>query len=162
MLNSTQKGAIGENLLVNEVMKASGGRLSPFRPIADDDGLDVLFFDKITGNAVAVQLKTRTVSLPKRNSNERGNTVHFEVRKSTFNETRRSYLIAAILNEKLTDFICTWIIPMSALLEIGRETPSKYVIRPNKSESSQDKFIQFRCTTTEELVERIISICEQI
>ncbi|WP_281254265.1 hypothetical protein [Paraburkholderia ribeironis] len=40
-LTSTQVGVIGENLLVNAVMKASDGRLSPFRPIADDDRLDV-------------------------------------------------------------------------------------------------------------------------
>ena len=54
-------------------MKASDGRLSPFQPLADDDGLDVLFFDKVTGNSVAIQLKCRTVSIRKRNSEERGN-----------------------------------------------------------------------------------------
>ena len=61
-LTSTQIGAIGENLLVNAVMKASDGRLTPFQPLADDDGLDVLFFDKLTGGSVAVQLKCRTVT----------------------------------------------------------------------------------------------------
>ncbi len=30
-----------------------------------DDGLDVLFFDKVTGNSVAIQLKCRTVSIRK-------------------------------------------------------------------------------------------------
>ena len=40
--------SIGENLLINAVMKASEGRLTPFQPLADDDGLDVLFFDKLT------------------------------------------------------------------------------------------------------------------
>src|SRR5699024_8575986 len=29
-------------------MKASEGRLTPFQPLADDDGLDVLFFDNLT------------------------------------------------------------------------------------------------------------------
>lgn len=62
-LSSTQIGAIGENLLANAVMKASDDRLSPFQPLADDDGLDVLFFDKLTGNSVAIQLKCRTVTM---------------------------------------------------------------------------------------------------
>ena len=48
-LSSAQIGAIGENLLVNAVMMASDGRLSPFQPLADDHGLDVLFYDKKTG-----------------------------------------------------------------------------------------------------------------
>ena len=51
-------------------MKASEGRLSPFQPLADDDGLDVLFFDKVTGNSVAIQLKCRTVSIRKKGSDE--------------------------------------------------------------------------------------------
>ncbi|HVW53891.1 MAG TPA: hypothetical protein VHC91_26370 [Trinickia sp.] len=79
-LSSTQLGVIGENLLVNAVMKASDARLSPFRPIADDDGLDVLFFDKNSGNSVAMQLKCRTVTTRKRNSAERGNVAYFQVR----------------------------------------------------------------------------------
>ncbi len=91
-LSSTQIGAIGENLLVNAVMMASDGRLSPFQPLADDDGLDVLFYDKRTGNSVAIQLKCRTVSIRKRNSEERGNVVHFQIRQATFNDARRASL----------------------------------------------------------------------
>ena len=91
-LSSTQIGAIGENLLINALMKASEGRLSPFQPLADDDGLDVLFFDKVTGNSVAIQLKCRTVSIRKKGSDERGNSVHFQVRQSTYREARKAFL----------------------------------------------------------------------
>jgi hypothetical protein len=73
----SNRRAIGENLLVNAVMKASDGRLSAFQPMADDDGIDCLFYDKETGNAVAIQLKCRTGAIRKRNSKERGNVVHF-------------------------------------------------------------------------------------
>lgn len=159
-LSSTQIGAIGENLLINAVMKASDGRLSPFQPLADDDGLDVLFFDKLTGNSVAIQLKCRTVSIRKRNSDERGNAVHFQVRQATFNEARRAYLVAALFNEELTHFVCTWFIPMGLLPEIGKDISGKYVIRPSKAEGSADKYVSFRCMTAEELAQRIIAVCE--
>ena len=159
-LSSTQIGAIGENLLVNAVMKASDGRLSPFQPLADDDGLDVLFFDKVTGNSVAIQLKCRTVSIRKRNSEERGNSVHFQVRQATFNQARRAYLVAALFNEELTEFVCTWFIPMSLLPEVGKDISSKYVIRPSKAVNSADKYVPFRCMSPEELVRRIIGICD--
>ncbi|MDN7909670.1 MULTISPECIES: hypothetical protein [Burkholderia] len=52
-LFSTQVGVIGENLLVNAAMKARHGRLSPFGPVADAYGLDVLLFDRETGGSVA-------------------------------------------------------------------------------------------------------------
>lgn len=151
-LTSTQIGAIGENLLVNAVMKASDGRLSPFQPLADDDGLDVLFFDKQTGNSVAIQLKCRTVTIRKRGSDERGNSVHFQVRQATFNQARRTYLVAALFNEELTEFVCTWFIPMQQLPELGKDISGWYVIRPSKSASSKDKYTGYRCMTAEELV----------
>lgn len=163
-LTSTQIGAIGENLLVNAVMKASGGRLSPFQPLADDDGIDVLFFDKLTGNAIALQLKCRTVTLFKRSARtgaakERGNQVHFEVRKSTFSSARRAYFVAALCDEELNGFVMTWLIPMETLPLLARDSSEKWVIRPSKSSSSQDRFSAYR-QPPEELARKLIAICE--
>lgn len=160
-LSSTQVGAIGENLLANAVMKASDGRLSPFQPLADDDGLDVLFFDKLTGNSVAIQLKCRTVTIRKRNSEERGNIVHFEVRKATFNEARRAYLVAALVNDELTDFVATWFIPMAQLPSVGKDISDKWVIRPSKAADSADRYTPYRSLTPKALVQRIIDVCEE-
>lgn len=159
-LSSTQIGAIGENLLVNAVMKASDGRLSPFQPLADDDELDVLFFDKVTGNSVAIQLKCRMVSIRKRNSEERGNVVHFQVRQATFNEARRAYLVAAMLNEELTHFVATWFIPMALLPEVGKDISGKWVIHPSKAEGSTDRYTPYRCLTAAALAKRIVAVCE--
>ncbi len=159
-LSSTQIGAIGENLLVNAVMKASEGRLSPFQPLADDDGLDVLFFDKVTGNSVAIQLKCRTVTLKKPKSEERGDGVHFEVRKATFNEARRAYLVAALLNEDLTHFVATWFMPLALLPEVARNAKDKWVIRPSKAPTGADRFVSYRCMTDHELALRIVQLCE--
>lgn len=159
-LSSTQIGAIGENLLVNAVMKASDGRLSPFQPLADDDGLDVLFFDKLTGNSVAIQLKCRRESLFKPGTKERGNSVHFEVRKSTFNDARRAYLVAGLFNEDLTHFMTTWFMPLALLPQVARSSADKWVIRPSKAESSGDRFTPYRCMTDHELALRIIELCD--
>ena len=160
VLSSTQIGAIGENLLVNAVMQASAGRLSAFQPIADDDGLDVLFFDKLTGCSVAIQLKCRTVALFKRGTQERGNVTHFEVRKATFSDTRRTYLVAALLNEELTHFRMAWLMPLALLPTLGRCTASKFVIRPSIAPACNDRFVPYRCTAAE-LAQRIIHICEE-
>ena len=153
-LSSTQIGAIGENLLVNAVMKASRGRLSPFHPLADDDGLDVLFFDKNTGNSVAIQLKCRTAT------DGKGNTAQFDVRKATFKEERRAFLVAALFNKEMTDFLCTWFIPIKEIKQVGNEKSDKYVITPSKAEGSADKYKEFRCGSVDELAQCIIKDCE--
>ena len=64
-LSATQIGAIAENLVANELMIESKGRLSSFQPVADDDGINVLIYDKQTGRAVPIQIKTRTPHCPK-------------------------------------------------------------------------------------------------
>lgn len=158
-LTSTQIGAIGENLLVNAVMKVSEGRLSPFQPLADDDGLDVLFFDKLTGNSVAIQLKCRTVTLFKPGTKERGTATHFELRKATFSEARRAHLVAALVKDDLTQFLTTWFIPLASLPELGRDNSKKLVIRPNTALASKDKFVPYRCST-QQLVLRMVAVCE--
>jgi len=56
---STQIGAIGECLVAAGILEASQGRLSPFKPIADDDGMDLLLFDKQTRRAIPLQIKCR-------------------------------------------------------------------------------------------------------
>jgi hypothetical protein len=160
-LSSTQIGAIGENLLINAVMKASDGRLTPFQPLADDDGLDVLFFDKETGNSVAIQLKCRTATIRKRGSDERGNVAHFQVRQATFSDARRAYLVAALCNADLTGFIATWFMPMELLPELGRDISGNWVMRPSKAEGSLDRFTPYRCMNSEELAQRIIAVCER-
>lgn len=154
-LSSTQIGAIGENLLVNAVMKASKGLLSPFKPVADDDGLDVLFFHKDTGNSVAIQLKCRT-NTDMRNSKKRGNTAQFDVRKATFNDERHAFLVAVLLNKKMTDFDCAWFIPMNEMKKVGNEKSDKYVITPSKAEGCKDKYIKYRCENTDKLALHII------
>jgi hypothetical protein len=159
-LTSTQIGVIGENLLVNAVMKASNGRLSPFQPLADDDGLDVLFYDKLTGNSVALQLKCRTVTLFKPGTKVRGGNVHFEVRKSTMNEARKAYLVAALFNDDLSQFVATWFIPMEDLVKLARSAREKWVIRPNTALTSKDRCAPYRCMAIADLANRITALCE--
>lgn len=145
-LTSTQIGAIAENLIANEIMIESGGRLSPFQPIADDDGLDVLIYDKVTGKAAPVQIKARTNALKKKGSADRGNVVHFEVKKSTFRDDRPAFLLCVLLKSDLRSTECSWLMPLQNLAKLTSVRDSKYVIRANKLPTSNDKYQQFRCS----------------
>lgn len=56
-LTSTQKGAIAENIIANELMIETDGQFSPFSPCADDEGIDLLIYDKKSGGVCQYQFK---------------------------------------------------------------------------------------------------------
>lgn len=47
-LSKSQIGKISETLLASQFMLASGGQLAPFLSLADDDGVDIILFDKVS------------------------------------------------------------------------------------------------------------------
>ena len=47
-LTSTQKGTVNEYLVAALIVLASSGRLSPFVPLSDDHGIDLIALDKAT------------------------------------------------------------------------------------------------------------------
>ncbi len=153
---STQIGAIAENLVANALMVESGGRLSPFAPVADDDGIDLLIYDKKSGRAMPVQVKSRTITLKKRGSQQRGNVVHFEVRAATFRSNRYAYLIAVLLSEDASRIECAWLLPMRELPTIASARTSKYVIRASRSLTSSDRYSQYQCKDMNALVARLL------
>jgi hypothetical protein len=159
-LTSTQIGAIAENLIANELMIESNGRLSPFQPIADDDGIDVLIYDKITGDAVPIQVKARTNTINKPGKQERGNTVHFEVRKTTHNDERRALLLCILLSEDLRTTERAWLLPLEDLSSLTSERSNKYLIRANKQLSTNDKYKRFQCASVHEVASRLVSYFE--
>lgn len=159
-LTSTQIGAIAENLVANELMIESNGRLSPFQPIADDDGIDLLIYDKITGNSVPIQVKARTSTVNKPGKQERGNTVHFEVRQASHNEERQALLLCVLLSEDLRTTERAWLLPLEDLSSLTLERSNKYVIRANKRLSTNDKYKQFQCSSVNEVACRLISYFE--
>ncbi|MGE4240200.1 hypothetical protein [Ramlibacter sp.] len=161
-LTATQKGAIGESVVVSMLLRESGGRLSPFYSIADDDGIDLLVYDKETGVAIPIQVKSRTATLNKPGTTEPGNGVHFEVRTAALREFDDAHLVAVLMNGDMNDIRCSWLIPMQVLPTVARVTDEKLVIRPNSAKSSLDKFTPFRCDTTRGLTMRLIKAAEQL
>ena len=155
-LTSTQIGTIAEHLVANELMIETGGRLSPFNPTADDDGIDILIFDKVSGRAVPIQIKARTNTIRKSGKRERGNTVHFEVRKATHREDRFAYLLCVLLSPDLRSTERAWLMPLAELESITASREKKYVIRANKQLSTNDRYKPYQCENIAEVGKRLI------
>jgi len=148
-LTETQIGAIAENLVGTQLILLSEGRLSPYLTLADDSGIDLLVRDKKTGKIASLQVKSRTKSI------KGGPTVHFEVRKATFNPNQNAYLLAIFFKLDERSIERAWLIPMNKLKSEAKKPRKKLVIRPSIKETSQDKYRAFQCKGMPEVVSRL-------
>jgi hypothetical protein len=161
MITTTQIGLVAENLVTNKLVIASKGRLAPFRPVADDYGIDLLLYDKLTGRALPLQVKARTNTLKKSGRAERGKTVHFEIREVALRQKGITRLLAVLLDEEMTTIRCGWMIPLVTFEQIAAKRGKKFVIRPSSSETSKDKFRSYYFQSFSTLVEGLLAEFER-
>lgn len=136
-LTSTQIGAIGEAVVAAGLILASGGRLAPFKPFADDDGTDLLLFDKVTKRATPLQIKCRTGL-----DHPRHETVEFNVRLSTFAREGNGFLLGAVLDGASVKI--SWLVPAADLARIAARKPDKLVMVASAKTGSNDRYRPFR------------------
>ena len=153
---STQIGAIAVNHVANALMISSKGRFSVFTPVADDDGLDLLVYDKTSGHAFPIQVKSRTVTLKRRGSADRGNIAHFELRKATYHEKRYAYAVLVLLSTDAATVERAWLVPMRDLAKYAASRKNKFVLRPSKVQFSTDRYTTLQCEDLAELCERLL------
>ncbi len=138
-VTATQKGAIGESTVAIQLIVGSDGRLSPFQPLADDDGIDLLIYDKQTGHSVPLQVKTRTGTVKRH-----PNIVHFQVRRVTFDLRVVGFVLGVLLDSEGTSVLRAWLIPMKDLPKLAGTNEKRLVIRPSMKLDSKDKFMKYR------------------
>ncbi len=63
-----------------------------------------------------------------------------------------------MLDPELQSIERSWLLPLGKLAEVGRQTAQKFVIRPSRSTSTQDKFKRFQCEDFGVVTERITKI----
>lgn len=146
---STQVGAIGELITAAGILEASHGQLSPFKPLADDDGLDLLVLDKHSRKTVPLQIKCR------RGFDKAGaRTVQFDVRLKTFVESADGYVLCILLEGATARTL--WLIPAAELRKVARPESEKLVVVASAKETSGDRFSPFRLTSFADVVSRIL------
>src|SRR6266403_530110 len=148
-LTTTQIGAVGESVVAVGLMLASGGRLSPFKPIADDDGTDLLVVDKATRRIIPIQVKSRT-----KVDDARAETVQFDVRLKTFARDGAGYILAVLLDDG--NLKTAWLIPSRQLPEVTRETEEKLIIVASAKSTANDKCRPYRYDDFRSIVRAIL------
>jgi hypothetical protein len=155
-LTSTQIGKVGETIVAAQLMLTTKGRLSPFLPIADDGGIDLLVYDKVTRRSLPVQVKGRV------NQGEIGSrTVQFDVRRATFSEGLDSFLLAVLLDFGRGEVQRAWLIPMSELAKVSQSDATTFSITPSPSDTSKDRYAPYRCHAMGEVANRLLAHLDQ-
>jgi hypothetical protein len=149
-LTSTQKGKIWESIACAGLMLESQGRLVPFVPLADDDGYDAIIYDKITGLSAPLQIKGR------KGTDGGRTTTEFNVRLSTFSETRYGYLLAMVVTG--ANVTSAWLIPHSELRQCSALKGDKLVIAPSTSLESRDRCSPYRMKGLGDVAARLIEV----
>ncbi|PNQ96130.1 hypothetical protein C1S70_24975 [Azospirillum argentinense] len=150
-LSTTQVGKIGETIVGAQLMLASSGRLSPFAPLADDGGVDLLLHDKVSGRSVTIQVKGRVAK-----AQETLGYVQFDVRTSTFRDGPDMFLLAVLLDMQQGSVQRAWLIPMAELPAVSMRKAEKLAITPSPNSASKDRYTPYRCQDMREVAERLI------
>jgi hypothetical protein len=155
-LTSTQIGKVGENIVAAQLMLTTKGRLSPFLPIADDGGIDLLVYDKATRRSLAVQVKGRL------NVGAVGSRpVQFDIRRATFPEGQDSFLLAVLLDVGRGEVQRAWLIPMSELAKVSQVDAETLSITPSPSNTSRDRYTPYRCHAMADVAARLLACLDQ-
>lgn len=152
---TSQIGKLGETLFATQLMLASGGRLSPFLPLVDDDGVDLILFDKVTAAALTIQVKTRTQV-----DNEKAQTVEFNVRRATFTDRTGAYTLGILLGERGQDIRSAWLIPNAKLEAMSNGKRDKFVLTPSAKATSRDRYAEYRCADMDTVCARLILVLD--
>jgi hypothetical protein len=147
-LSPTQKGKIAEMVVGAAIMHASDGRLAPFVPLADDNGLDLILFDKLSGATTPVQVKARF-------SKDFNNTCEFNIRVSACKAHYNSYLLAVYINPRSMTLSGAWLVHTSALPAVAPRENGKYILRASLSERANDRAAPYRHFSVESIVAEI-------
>ncbi|MCC7253550.1 hypothetical protein [Hyphomicrobium sp.] len=148
-LSTVQKGKVTEALAASTLILASAGRLSPFVPISDDCGIDLIILDKETHRTVTLQIKSRI-------ANPARQTVQFNIRKASFSDLGNRYLLCVLFDPVNIALTASWLIPMSRVPDVSVEKEDAYALTPNTLAKSRDRYQEFRLNTATELANAVL------
>ncbi len=148
--SSTQIGAIGEALVASGLILGSNGRIAPFSPFADDKGIDLLAYDKLTHNSLPVQIKCRTGV-----DDRRTGTVQFDIRLSTFAREGNGYVLCALLDGYSVS--TAWLIPAIDVAAQARQREDKLVIVASTRPGTADRYAAYRNASLESIARVLLA-----
>lgn len=148
-LSSVQKGKVTEALVASTLILASDGRLSPFAPISDDCGIDLIILDKKTHRTLPLQIKSRI-------ANPARATIQFNVRKASFDDLGNRHLLGVLFDPVNISLTASWLIPMAQVPSLSVDRPELYALKPSTDLESRDRYQEFRLNNASDLAAAVL------
>ena len=144
-LSSRQKGTISENRVAEMITLASAGNLSCFKPISDDDGLDLIVCPKGEFQPIFIQVKSRFKL-------QKSKSFIQNVGKKTFTPHKAFYLLFMLFDETDLEVKALWLIPSldfereAIFLKAGKSHKDTYRFASSASPKTKDKWKPYLIT----------------
>ena len=155
-LSTSQRGRIAELQVATALMAQSNGRLSPFEPFSDDHGVDLVVLDKITGQALTIQVKAWFLMPDKPVK-----TVQFDLQKSTYSDDHFGAVVCVVIDPEILTIKVGWVIPSLDIPKLATSQKFKFAMVPSRMATSKDKYTPYRhhsisalCQAITELISR--------
>lgn len=142
-ISSTQTAWITETVVAATVIAQSNGRLSPFAPLADDHGMDLLVYDKETAATIGLQVKAWARPAMK------NGTVQFDTGKSTFKPHATAFVVGLYMPLPSLSIEHVWLVPSTELPKLARDYPEKYAMVCSTKPDTQDGFRRWRMASSD-------------
>jgi hypothetical protein len=149
---SGQLGTAAEIMVACQLMLASGGRLSSYVPLVDDDGIDVMVHDKLTHQSIGLQVKSWTFL-----TETRPQTVQFDVGRNTWRDDPRLYLLCVAIDGHTAQLETAWLIASGAVSAISNVRAKKMSLTPNPRPNSKDRYAPYRLGDMAAVADGLIS-----
>lgn len=150
---SGQLGTAAEIMVACQLMLASGGRLSSYVPLVDDDGIDVMVHDKLTHQSIGLQIKSWTFL-----SEARPQTVQFDVGRNTWRSDPRLHLLCVAVDGHTAQLEAAWLIGSGEVPAISNLRPKKMSLTPNPRPNSRDRYAPYRLDDMAAVADRLIGV----
>ncbi|MEN0654001.1 MULTISPECIES: hypothetical protein [Hyphobacterium] len=136
---SGQLGTAAEIMVACQLMLASGGRLSSYVPLVDDDGIDVMVHDKLTHQSLGLQIKSWTFL-----SEARPQTVQYDVGRTTWRDDARLFLLCVAIDGHTAQLEVAWLIASREVPAVSNLRAKKMSLTPNPRANSKDRYAPYR------------------
>lgn len=134
-------------------MAQSAGRLSPFWPLSDDHGIDLVLLDKVSGLSLAIQVKSWFL-----NPQSPAGRLQFDIQKTTFSGKTAGVLLCVAINPQQLTIHASWVIPLSHVPAIATHREAKYALTPSPLANSKDRYTPYRHLTLDDLGAAILGL----
>jgi hypothetical protein len=157
-LSSKQKGNVSENRIVELITLGSQGKLTCYRPDADDDGLDLIVNERENFRPIFLQVKGRFVL----NNRQFVQNVGVE----TFKPDKRFYLAFVLFTQERFEVHRVWLVPSRDFAvkanrkESGKTYKAFFRFSANPN-SSEDKWAEYQLHPAS-LGSRIVEIIKSV